>query len=148
MSHIQEDLYYHLGRIIVLLLQSLQVPVIFGNITLTIEESSKLNHASKVDNNHKCISNAWKKTQTYQKRRYFEEKMAQRRKYWLKATQTLKRGKYPGMQQGEATCKTSQLTTDMLPQSLFSQWKSCPSAARLYDPRSLAKINDCLQILT
>lgn len=56
-----------------------------------------------------------------QKRRYFEEKMAQRRKYWLKATQTLKRGKYAGMQQGEATCKTSQLTTDMLPQSLFSQ---------------------------
>ena len=30
---------------------------------MTIEASSKPYHASKVDNNHKSISNGWKKTQ-------------------------------------------------------------------------------------
>ena len=85
-----------------------------------MEASSKLYHASKVHNNHKCISNAWKKTQNIRETEILRRtKGSQEKILAYSYTNFEKRGKYACMLQGEAICETNQLTTDMLPQSLF-----------------------------
>ena len=87
---------------------------------MTIEASSKPYHASKVDNNHKSISNGWKKTQNIPETEILGRTKGSEEKILVYSyTDFKKRGKYACILQGEAICETNQLTTDTQPQSLF-----------------------------
>ena len=87
---------------------------------MTIEASSKLYNASKVDNNHKSISNSWKKTQNIPQKEIIRRTQGSEEKILVYSyTDFKKRGRYACILQGEAICETNQLTTDMQPHSLF-----------------------------